>query len=55
MTDFDTVQLIALAGWLFLAAGALASFRLSWKSGLKIALVWGCIFTGVAFFISLVR
>ncbi|MDC0886366.1 hypothetical protein OAS19_01045 [Altererythrobacter sp.] len=55
MTDFDTVQLIALIGWLVLAAGALASYKLSWKSGLKMALVWGSIFTGVAFFISLVQ
>lgn len=54
MNEFDTVQLIALVGWLVLAGGALASYRLEWKSGLKMALIWACIFASVFLFISVV-
>ncbi|ABC63340.1 hypothetical protein [Erythrobacter litoralis] len=54
MNQFDTVQIIALLGWLVLAGGALASYRLSWKSGLRLALIWATIFLSVYLFISLV-
>ena len=54
MSEIDTVQLIALAGWLVLAGGALASYKLEWKSGLKMALIWACIFVTAFLFVSLV-
>ena len=54
MNQFDTVQISALVGWLVLAAGALASFRLSWKSGLRLALIWATIFLTVYLFITLI-
>ncbi|GAA4038360.1 hypothetical protein [Parerythrobacter jejuensis] len=55
MNEFDTVQLVALVGWLILAVGALASYRLNWQSGIKLVLIWACIFTAVALFISVVQ
>lgn len=48
MNQFDIVQLIALFGWLILAGGALAAQRLNWKAGLRMALIWGALFTGAA-------
>ena len=47
MNEFDTVQLIAPIGWLVLAVGALASFRLSFGKGVKLLLIWGSIFATV--------
>jgi hypothetical protein len=52
MSEYDRVQLISLLAFLILAGSALASYRLSWKSGIKLVLVWGCIFTGLALLIS---
>lgn len=52
MSEFDSVQLVALLAWLVLAGSALASFRLSWKAVIRMALAWGCIFTGLALAIS---
>ncbi len=49
------LQIILLSGWLFLAASAFASYRLSWRKGVLYALIWASIFAGVAFFISAVR
>lgn len=47
MNEIDTVQIVALVGWLILAAGALAGYRLSWKKGLVMAFAWGAIFLAV--------
>ena len=52
MNEVDTVQIVALLGWLILCGSALAARRLSWKKGLSMALVWVAIFLGVALFIS---
>ena len=54
MSEFDTVQLVALLGWLILCGSALAARRLSWKKGVSMALIWVAIFVGVALFISVV-
>ena len=54
MSDFDTVQIVALIGWLILCVSALSARRLSWKKGLSMALVWLTIFVGVALFVSAV-
>jgi len=55
MSEMQAVQIVALVGWLILCATALASYRMDWKKGVKLALVWVAIFTGMALFIDLVR
>ena len=52
MNEYDWVQLISLSAFLILAASSLASYKLEWRTGIKQALIWGCIFTGVAMAIS---
>lgn len=52
MSEFDSVQVVALLAWLILAGSALASYKLSWKSSIKMALAWTCVFTGLALAIS---
>lgn len=54
MTESSVIQIVALLGWLVLAIGAFASFRMPWRQSLRMALVWAAIFTGVALAISLV-
>ena len=46
MSEFDGIRLVALVGWLLLAASA--AYRLDWKKGLRLALVWIASFTGAA-------
>lgn len=55
MNEAETVQIIALTGWLILVGSALASHRLNWSKALKMVLVWMAIFMGVFFVFSLVR
>lgn len=55
MSELETAQLVGLIGWLILAGGALASFKLEWKSGLRMALIWACIFVTVYLFFSLIQ
>ncbi len=55
MNEFDTVQIIALLGWLILAGGALASYRLSWKEGLRMGFIWAVIFATVFLVFSILR
>lgn len=47
MKEVQTVQLIAMIGWLILVGSALASYRFSWRKGLTMALAWIAIFGGV--------
>lgn len=54
MSDIDGLQIVLLLGWLVLAAGALASYRLSWKKSAVLALTWATIFTGATLVINLV-
>lgn len=54
MTEVDTLRIVSLIGWLILASAAYASFRLDWKKGARMALVWIAIFAGVAFLFSLI-
>ena len=54
MNQFDTVQLVALFGWLILAGGALASFKLQWKEGLRLAFIWASIFATVFLLFSVI-
>lgn len=52
MSEYDWVQLISLTAFLILAASSLASYKLKWKTGIKQALIWGCIFTGLTLLIT---
>ncbi len=54
MSEYGVVQLIALTAWLILAGSAVASFRLGWKDSVRMALIWGGIFTAVALLFSMV-
>ena len=47
MNEHSVVSLIALLGWLILCGSALASHKLDWSKGLKMALTWVAIFAGV--------
>ena len=55
MNETDTVQIVALTGWLILVGSALASHRLNWSKALKMVLVWMAIFLSVFLVFSLVR
>ena len=55
MSKVDTVQIVALIGWLSLCVSALSAQRLSLKKGLSIALIWLAIFVGMALLILVVR
>ncbi|WP_435417568.1 hypothetical protein WAB17_11935 [Parerythrobacter aurantius] len=55
MNEYDWVQLISLLAFLILAASSLASYKLDWRTGIKQALIWGCLFTGLALAISWLR
>ena len=55
MSEIDTVQIVALIGWIILCISALSARRLSWRNGFSMALVWVAIFVGVALFISVIR
>ena len=54
MNEFDTIQLVALLGWLILAGGALASYRLDWKEGLRMGFMWAVIFATVFLIFSVI-
>ena len=54
MSEFDTVQLVSLLGFLVLAGSALVGQRLRWKEGAVMALTWAGIFVMCFLFISLV-
>ncbi|MFN3511081.1 hypothetical protein [Tsuneonella troitsensis] len=53
MSEFGAVQLIALFAWLILAGSAVASYRLGWKEGVRIGLIWGGIFVAVFLIFSM--
>lgn len=54
MYDDDPMRLVYLLMALVLPLSALAAYKLSWKKGLVLALVWGSIFVGVTLFIGVV-
>lgn len=54
MSQIQTVQLVAMIGWLVLVGSALASYKLSWRKGLTMALAWVAIFIGVFMLFTLV-
>ena len=53
MTADLIFPLIGLVGWLIVAGGALASYRLGWGKMVKMALVWTAIFAGAFLLVSL--
>ncbi|QFT77922.1 hypothetical protein [Erythrobacter sp. THAF29] len=46
MTNMATISIVALLGWLVLAGGAMASYKLGWKKNVQLALIWVAIFAG---------
>lgn len=48
------ISIIALTGWLILMFGSYRSFRIDTSQTIRMALIWGAIFTGVAFVFSLI-
>ena len=53
--DLDMLSITAMCGWLALMVMSFASYRLSWKRTVTIALVWAAIFAGLTAAISLAR
>ncbi|WP_298333584.1 hypothetical protein [uncultured Erythrobacter sp.] len=47
MNDGMIISIVAMLGWLILAASALASFKLGWGKMAQLALVWLAIFVGL--------
>ncbi|EAQ30208.1 hypothetical protein NAP1_05510 [Erythrobacter sp. NAP1] len=47
MSESSIISIVALLGWLILAGGAIASFRLGWAKIAQLALVWLAIFAGL--------
>ena len=47
------LSIVSLTGWLVLAIGAFAGYKLHWKKSLVMALVWVAIFAGVTGLVSL--
>ena len=48
MNGFQWVSIIALAGWLILALGAVRAQRISARKGVVMILIWGAIFLTAA-------
>lgn len=44
MSEMDTIQIVALLGWLVLVGSALAAYRLSWRRSVIYLLIWGSVF-----------
>ncbi len=55
MNEGQMVSIVALLGWLILAGGALASYRLNWSKALKMMLTWVAIFAGLFLLFDAVR
>ena len=55
MNEGQIVALVAMVGWLILAAGALASYRLNWSKALKMGLTWVAVFAGLFLLFDIVR
>ncbi|WFL77079.1 hypothetical protein P7228_13950 [Altererythrobacter arenosus] len=54
MNEYETVRIVALIGWLILAVGALASYRMNWGKALKMGFTWVAIFVGLFLLFDLV-
>ena len=54
MNEYETVRIVALIGWLILAVGALASYRMKWGQAFKMGFSWVAIFVGVFLLFDLV-
>lgn len=55
MSEYEIVRIVSLVGFLILAGSSLASFRLSWSQGIRMALIWGAIFCAIALFFSIIE
>lgn len=53
MNEISIVSIIALLGWLILALSAYRSHQVDASKTIRLVLIWGCIFTGIALLFSL--
>ena len=53
MSEGSLVSLVALVGWLALMVASYRSYRVGAAQTVRMALIWACIFAGVAFLFSL--
>lgn len=53
MNNPGLISIIALLGWLVLAASAYRSYQMNWSETLRMALIWAAIFAGVTFVFTL--
>ena len=54
MSEIPLVAIVALLGWLILALSAYRSYQVDVSKTIRMALIWGCIFTAIAFVFTLV-
>ena len=54
MSEGAVVSLIAMLGWLVLVLSAYRSYQVDVSKTIRMALIWASIFTGMAFFFTLV-
>lgn len=52
MGEAQWVSLIAMLGWLALVFGAYRSYQIDTSKTIRMALIWGAIFTGTALLFS---
>lgn len=48
------ISIVALAGWLILVLGSYRSYQVNASQTIRMALIWGAVFAGVAFVFSLI-
>ena len=53
MSEISLVSIITLLGWLILALSAYRSHQVDVSKTIRMALIWACIFTGIAFVFTL--
>jgi hypothetical protein len=53
VNEATLVSIVALGGCLILVVSAYRSHRVNMSKTIRMALIWACIFTGIAFLFSL--
>lgn len=52
MSGGGIVSIVAMLGWLVLAFASYRSYQVDTSTTIRMALIWGCIFLGIAFLFS---
>ncbi|MGB3167149.1 MAG: hypothetical protein WBA68_10285 [Alteraurantiacibacter sp.] len=53
--EVQLVSMIAMAGWLILALSAYRAHRVDASKTVRMALIWGAVFAGVALLFTLIQ